>query len=428
MPKSSDKTICERLHSREAALAVIGLGYVGLPAARAFARRFRVVGYDIDTRRIETLRTQADDTQPDIRLTAEERELDDAALYIVAVPTPVDRDRRPDLEPLLAATRCVARHLKRGDCVVFESTVHPGCTEQRCIPLLEEGSGLRLGRDFKVGYSPERINPGDPSHTFISTPKIVSANDAVALDAVAGIYGAVIEAPIHRAPSIRVAEAAKMLENAQRNVNIALMNELSALFAAIGLETSEVIAAAATKWNFVDCHPGLVGGHCIPVDPLYLIDQAAGLGVELPLLRSSCAVNKGMARRIAGELLARLPHGRSSTGARALVMGIAYKENSDDIRNTLSVKLIRELERGGAHVDAVDPLVDPRAVKAMYGIDLKAAPEGPYDLIVVTVGHDCYKELDEAWFRTLARGKETLLADLGWVYKGRIRELGYWTL
>lgn len=426
MPKSSDKTICERLHSREAALAVIGLGYVGLPAARAFARRFRVVGYDIDTRRIETLRAQADDTQPYIRLTAEERELDDAALYIVAVPTPVDRDRRPDLEPLLAATRCVARHLKRGDCVVFESTVHPGCTEQRCIPLLEEGSGLRLGRDFKVGYSPERINPGDPSHTFISTPKIVSANDAEALEEVAGLYGAVIEAPIHRAPSIRVAEAAKMLENAQRSVNIALVNELSKLFAAIGADTSEVIAAAATKWNFMACHPGLVGGHCIPVDPLYLIDQARELGVETPLLESSCAVNEGMARRVVGDLLAKLP--RERTGARTLIMGIAYKENTGDIRNTLAAELIRELERAGICVDAVDPLVDPRAVKAMYGIDLKAAPEGPYDLIVVTVGHDCYKELDEAWFRTLSRGKETLLADLGWVYKGRIRELGYWTL
>lgn len=426
MPKNSDKTICERLHSREAALAVIGLGYVGLPVARAFARRFRVVGYDIDARRIETLRAQADDTQPYIRLTAEERELDDAALYIVAVPTPVDRDRRPDLEPLLAATRCVARHLKRGDCVVFESTVHPGCTEQRCIPLLEEGSGLRTGLDFKVGYSPERINPGDLSHTFVSTPKIVSANDAEALEEVAGLYGAVIEAPIHRAPSIRVAEAAKMLENAQRSVNIALVNELSKLFAAIGADTSEVIAAAATKWNFMACHPGLVGGHCIPVDPLYLIDQARELGVETPLLQSSCAVNEGMARRVAGDLLAKLP--REHTNARALIMGIAYKENTGDIRNSLSAELIRELERAGICVDATDPLVDPRAVKAMYGIDLKAAPEGPYDLIVVTVGHDCYRELDEAWFRTLARDKETLLADLGWLYKGRIRELRYWTL
>lgn len=426
MPKNSDKTICERLHSREAALAVIGLGYVGLPVARAFARRFRVVGYDIDARRIETLRAQADDTQPYIRLTAEERELDDAALYIVAVPTPVDRDRRPDLEPLLAATRCVARHLKRGDCVVFESTVHPGCTEQRCIPLLEEGSGLRTGLDFKVGYSPERINPGDLSHTFVSTPKIVSANDAEALEEVAGLYGAVIEAPIHRAPSIRVAEAAKMLENAQRSVNIALVNELSKLFAAIGADTSEVIAAAATKWNFMACHPGLVGGHCIPVDPLYLIDQARELGVETPLLQSSCAVNEGMARRVAGDLLAKLP--RERTNARALIMGIAYKENTGDIRNSLSAELIRELERAGICVDATDPLVDPRAVKAMYGIDLKAAPEGPYDLIVVTVGHDCYRELDEAWFRTLARDKETLLADLGWLYKGRIRELRYWTL
>lgn len=426
MPKNSDKTICERLHSREAALAVIGLGYVGLPVARAFARRFRVVGYDIDARRIETLRAQADDTQPYIRLTAEERELDDAALYIVAVPTPVDRDRRPDLEPLLAATRCVARHLKRGDCVVFESTVHPGCTEQRCIPLLEEGSGLRTGLDFKVGYSPERINPGDLSHTFVSTPKIVSANDAEALEEVAGLYGAVIEAPIHRAPSIRVAEAAKMLENAQRSVNIALVNELSKLFAAIGADTSEVIAAAATKWNFMACHPGLVGGHCIPVDPLYLIDQARELGVETPLLQSSCAVNEGMVRRVAGDLLAKLP--RERTNARALIMGIAYKENTGDIRNSLSAELIRELERAGICVDATDPLVDPRAVKAMYGIDLKAAPEGPYDLIVVTVGHDCYRELDEAWFRTLARDKETLLADLGWLYKGRIRELRYWTL
>lgn len=418
-------------------LAVLGLGYVGLPLALGFARRFRVVAFDIDPERVARLRAGVDASGAleddgaagcDILFTSCEEELVQADVYIVAVPTPVDVDRRPDLSPLDAATRTVGRCLRCGDCVVFESTVYPGCTEERCVPLLESLSGLKAGRDFKVGYSPERINPGDAEHTFARTVKIVSGCDDEALDAVASLYGQVVEAGVHRAPSIRVAEAAKMLENVQRDANIALVNECAMLFRRMGIDPIETLEAAATKWNFMKVMPGLVGGHCIGVDPYYLLDKAAELHIDAPVVCACREVNEGMAGHVAGALVGELlAAGRTLHECRALVLGITYKENVADCRNSKSAELVRELARAGLEVDAADPCADPRRVRELCGIRLAPVLRPPYDLIVVAVAHDAYRALDEQWFRSVAR-PDALLADLKSIYRHKIGGLRYWSL
>ena len=419
------KKIYDRLTGRETSLAVIGLGYVGVPVALRFARRFDVVGYDMDAGRIEKLREKYGAGGESIRFTSSEEELSRAAFYIVTVPTPVDERKNPDLTCLVEATRTVARYLKRGDYVVYESTVYPGCTEEECVPLLEKGSGLKLGADFKVGYSPERINPNDSEHTFSNTAKIVSANDGQALDEVARVYAEVVAADLCRASGIRVAEAAKMAENVQRSVNIALMNELQRLFSRMGIDMDEVIDMASSKWNFVKYRPGLVGGHCIPVDPLYLVSVASKLGVEMPVTSSGCAVNDGMAAYVVRSLLGAM--GSDGRGARALLMGVTYKENIDDIRNSRIAEMVGLLEREGMSVDVTDPHADPDKVYAMYGIRPVAALRPPYDLIVVAVAHDEYRGLDDAYFRSISRGA-ALLGDIRGLYKGRIKSLGYWSL
>ena len=400
------KMIYDRLTGRETSLAVIGLGYVGVPVALRFARRFDVVGYDMDARRIEKLREKYGAGCGSIRFTSSEEELSRAAFYIVTVPTPVDERKNPDLTCLVEATRTVARYLKRGDYVVYESTVYPGCTEEVCVPLLEKGSGLKLGADFKVGYSPERINPNDSEHTFSNTAKIVSANDGQALDEVARVYAEVVAADLCRASGIRVAEAAKMTENVQRSVNIALMNELQRLFSRMGIDMDEVIDMASSKWNFVKYRPGLVGGHCIPVDPFYLVSAASKLGVEMPVTSSGCAVNDGMAAYVVRSLLAAM---------------------ENDIRNSRIAEMVDLLEREGLSVDVTDPHADPDKVYAMYGIRPVPALRPPYDLIVVAVAHDEYRVLDDAYFRSISRGA-ALLGDIRGLYKGRIKSLGYWSL
>ena len=430
-----DFDIYARLAERDATLAVVGLGYVGAPLAFGFARRFGVVGYDIDPLRVELLRRRQEREfdgalagEGSLRLTASPDALSGVAFYVVAVPTPVDAAKAPDFEPLDRATRMIAGKLKPGDYVVYESTVYPGCMEERCIPLLERLSGLAAGSGFKVGYSPERINPGDPFHSLANTVKVVSACDEAALRAVSRVYGEVVEAGVYEAPDMRVAEAAKLLENIQRDVNIALMNECALLFPRMGAEFREVLAAATTKWNFAAYEPGLVGGHCIGVDPYYLLAKAGELGEALPVIGTCRGVNETMPCRIARVLTDRLrAKGRELRECRALLMGFTYKENVSDIRNTKSEELYCALSESGMRVDVVDPYADGEEVRRMYGVTLAGHPEPPYDLVAVAVAHDVYGRLDEAWFRALTV-EDALLADLKALYRGKIRELDYWSL
>ncbi len=424
--KWNENDIYERLKGRETSLAVVGLGYVGLPVALEFARHFNVTGYDIDSGRIASLEKMYEGSG--VRFTSSENALGGAGFHIITVPTPIDDDRKPDLFCLLEATRTVPRHLKPGDYVVYESTVSPGCTENECVPVLEECSGLKAGEDFKVGYSPERVNPNDMLHAFANTPKVVAACDEVALKCISQVYSSAVGASIYHAPSIRVAEASKMLENAQRSINIALMNEFSILFSNMGIDMAEVIGAASTKWNFVQCRPGLVGGHCIPVDPHYVISLAENLGVDTPVLKAGCAVNEGMAEHVVNSVLRECTvRGIEPREARVLLMGITYKENIDDIRNSVPAEICRLLGGTVASADVVDPYADPEKVASMYGINLVREPSGKYDIIIVAVAHDGYAALDEDWFLSVS-SPDALLADLVWLYRGKIRSLGYWSL
>lgn len=426
--------IYDRLATRRASVAVVGLGYVGLPAALEFAGHFDVIGYDVDADRIHTLAEAdfpppSDGTAPSLTFTDDPQALAGASFYIITVATPVDGARKPDLGQLLSATATVGAALKPGDYVVYESTVFPGCTESECVPLLQRVSGLKCGEEFKVGYSPERINPTDAEHLFGNTPKIVSACDDEALEQIARVYSRVVKAALHKTPHIKAAEAAKLVENIQRNVNIALMNELSEAFDRMGIDRSEVISLASSKWNFVPYTPGLVGGHCIPVDPYYLISEAVRAGLDLPLTRLSCSINERMADYVARSVVGRMPaFGASGRRPRILVLGIAYKKNSDDIRNSGVAAVVGRLSAQGAECDTTDPFADAAAVKSMYGIDLVGELRPPYDGIVVAVPHDCYCGWDEAYFRELSTGPEALVADLSGVYNGRIKTLRYWTL
>ncbi|THG55313.1 nucleotide sugar dehydrogenase [Muribaculum caecicola] len=425
----NNSKIYNRLKSRQTSLAVVGLGYVGLPVLMEFSRHFNVIGYDIDHCRINYLRNSLKCPDSSIKLTECEKDLSEASFYIVTVQTPIDSNRNPDLSKLIAATETIGKHLQPGSYVIFESSVHPGCTENICIPLLEQTSGLSAGIDFKVGYSPERINPNDDSHTFSNTVKIVSATDSEALEEISAVYQLVIKAGIHKAPDIKTAEAAKMLENTQRNVNIALINELSKLYSSIGIDTYSVIEAAATKWNFANYYPGLVGGHCIPVDPFYLVSQAENAGIDVPLIKTACSVNENMGFYIirqAYQMLTR--QSETNKQLKALVMGVTYKENIDDIRNTPAITMIKQLEQMSVSVDAVDPLANPDKVMDTYGITLSKSLQPPYDLIITTVGHDEYKNLDDSFFRSIAKSENSLLVDIRAIYRGKIKSLRYMTL
>ena len=384
-------------HGRK--LAVIGLGYVGLPVAVAFARRgASVVGFDIDGNRVAELRAGRDRTRevepqelasPNLRLTSDAAELSGADFYIVTVPTPIDQARRPDLTALLRASRTVGSVLKKGDIVVYESTVYPGATEEDCVPVLEQTSGLSAGRDFTVGYSPERINPGDKAHRFETITKVVAGQDARTLDIVAAVYGSVVTAGLHKAPSIKVAEAAKVIENAQRDLNIAFMNELSAIFHQIGIDTGDVLAAAATKWNFLNFTPGLVGGHCIGVDPYYLTYRAEKAGYHPDVILAGRRINDSVGVRVARECLRRL----SKVGVRierVTVLGLTFKENVVDIRNSQVVDIIREFWAFGTPVQVHDPMADPADAAREYGITIQN-DLAPADAVVLAVAHDSYR-------------------------------------
>jgi len=385
-------------HGRK--IAVIGLGYVGLPVAAAFARgRAPVIGFDIDSTRIDELRAGNDRTRevdgaeldrPGLTFTSDAAALRDADFFIVTVPTPIDAARRPDLTAMLAASRTVGAVLKRGDIVVYESTVYPGAVEEDCVPILEGCSGLKAGADFHVGYSPERINPGDKTHRFETIAKVVSAQDEATLQIVADVYGSVITAGIHRAPSIKVAEAAKVIENTQRDLNIAFMNELSLIFQALDIDTGDVLAAAGTKWNFLPFSPGLVGGHCIGVDPYYLTYRAEKAGYHPQVILAGRRINDEMGRRIARECIRGLLRRKGQSGT-VTVLGMTFKENVPDIRNSRVIDIVRELRDFGIDVQIADPLADSAGVEEEYGVALTGLDAlRPSDAVVLAVAHESY--------------------------------------
>lgn len=385
-------------HGRK--IAVIGLGYVGLPVAVAFARSgVPVTGFDIDGGRIEELRTGKDRTrevdpaglsQPSLTYESDPARLAASDFYIITVPTPIDNANRPDLGAMLSASRTVGGVLKRGDIVVYESTVYPGAVEEDCIPVLEKASGLKAGTDFKVGYSPERINPGDTVHRFETITKVVSAQDDETLDIVAKVYGSVVTAGIHRAPSIKVAEAAKVIENTQRDLNIAFMNELSAIFQQLGIDTSDVLAAAATKWNFQNFRPGLVGGHCIGVDPYYLTYRAEKAGYHPQVILAGRRINDNVGQRVAQECVRRLMR-RNLAKATVTVLGLTFKEDVPDTRNSKVIDIIRELESFGLDVQVHDPMALPDEAKHEYGVNLTAFKSlRPADVVIAAVSHQDY--------------------------------------
>jgi UDP-N-acetyl-D-glucosamine/UDP-N-acetyl-D-galactosamine dehydrogenase len=403
-------------------IAVIGLGYVGLPVAVAFAREGGpVVGFDIDEERVRELGRGLDRTRevnaselrhPSLIFTSDAGGIQACDFFIVTVPTPIDDAHRPDLGAVIAASRTVGGALEKGDIVVYESTVYPGAVEEECVPILERCSGLKSGSDFNVGYSPERINPGDRQHRFETIKKVVSAQNPQTLDIVAEVYGSVVSAGIHRAPSIKVAEAAKVIENTQRDLNIAFMNELSLIFDALDVDTGDVLAAAATKWNFMPFQPGLVGGHCIGVDPYYLTYRAEKAGYHPEVILAGRRINDGMGQRIARECIRGLLR-RKATGGVVTILGLTFKENVPDIRNSRVVDIIRELQSFGLSVQVHDPLADAGDARHEYGLalaDLDALR--PADAVILAVAHDSY--LDAGWplMQKLLAGGSGLVLDV----------------
>ena len=431
----------EQLLKKETRLSVIGLGYVGLPIALEFARKMPVIGFDIREDRVEMMKNHIDPSEElessafentDILFTANPDDLKQATFHIVAVPTPIDSHNMPDLKPLLSATRTVGKVLKKGDYVVYESTVYPGCTEEDCVPLLEELSGLKYIEDFKVGFSPERINPGDKKHTLTTIVKVVSGCDDESLDVIARAYELVVKAGVHRASSIKVAEAAKIIENTQRDVNIAFMNELSIIFNRMGINTYEVLEAAGTKWNFLNFYPGLVGGHCIGVDPYYLAFKAREFRYHPQIINAGRFINDSMGFYVAKQLVKKLiAADKQITNSKVLVMGTTFKENVSDLRNSRVPDIIHELNSYGVDVDAVDPFANPKEFLHEYGINLldsdAALPENHYDAIIVAVSHDAYATLESGFFHKHLSNKG-ILVDLKGLYRKFRGEFDYWSL
>ncbi|PHR45478.1 MAG: UDP-N-acetyl-D-galactosamine dehydrogenase [Fluviicola sp.] len=422
----------------EEKLAVIGLGYVGLPIALEFARKIKVIGFDINEERVEMMRNNVDPSKEldasefdgcDIEFTANPDDLKDATFFVVAVPTPIDESNLPNLAPLLGASRTVGKILKKGDYVVFESTVYPGCTEEDCIPILEKESGLKWKEDFMVGYSPERINPGDKIHTLQSVVKVVSGCCDESLDNIAKIYELVVTAGVHRASTIKVAEAAKIIENTQRDVNISLINELSIIFNKLGINTYDVLAAAGTKWNFLKFTPGLVGGHCIGVDPYYLTHKAKQAGYHAKVINSGRYVNDSMGFYIGKQCVKKMiAQGKNMNDAKVLVMGTTFKENVSDIRNSKVIDVINELKSFSVHVDAVDPYASSKEMEHEYGVKLADSISDDYDAVIVAVNHEQYLELKEEDFKKYLKGGKGVFVDVKGIYKDQIKEIEYWSL
>ena len=429
-------SIYNRIINKEASIAVIGLGYVGLPIALAFAKKVKVIGFDINLERVNMMKkgidpsnelTKDDFKGADIQFTNKLEDLKKANFFIVAVPTPIDEHNLPDLKPLLGASTTVGKVLKKGDYVVYESTVYPGCTEEDCIPVLEQHSGLKFVKDFKVGYSPERINPGDKEHTITKILKVVSGCDKESLDNVAKVYEIIVEPGTHKASSIKVAEAAKIIENTQRDVNIALMNELSIIFNKMGINTYDVLAAAGTKWNFLKFSPGLVGGHCIGVDPYYLTHKAESLGYHARVINSGRYVNDSMGFYVAKTTVKKIiAAGKNISKSKVLIMGATFKEDVSDIRNSKVADIVKELKSFGVKVDVIDPHADSTELKHEYGFGLNKIGKG-YDGVIVAVNHAEYKNLDQKYFTGIL-SKKGVLVDVKGMYKNKFRSLTYWSL
>jgi UDP-N-acetyl-D-glucosamine/UDP-N-acetyl-D-galactosamine dehydrogenase len=426
----------QNLLNKEKKLAVIGLGYVGLPIALEFAKKIKVIGFDINAKRVEMMRNKIDPSQElessafdncDIEFTNDLDVLRQANFFIVAVPTPVDEHNVPDLIPVQRASDTIGKVIKKDDYVVFESTVYPGCTEEDCLPIIEKLSGLKNITDFKLGYSPERINPGDKEHTLAKIIKVVSGCDAESLDVIAKVYELVVTAGVHKASSIKVAEAAKIIENTQRDLNIALMNELSIIFDKMNINTYEVLEAAGTKWNFLKFQPGLVGGHCIGVDPYYLTYKSKELGYDSQVILAGRIINDGMAGYVAKKVLQHIIQNCSDVkNAKVLVMGATFKENVSDIRNSKVADVVKELKAYSLNVDVADPHAESNELEHEYGFALSTVGSG-YDAVVVTVPHNEYKKLDDAYFTSITNDK-ALIADLKGIYRGKLSSRVYWSL
>lgn len=407
----------------DARIAVVGLGYVGLPLAVEFGKQRPVIGYDINQRRVDELLAGTDKTlevddvelaTADLTLTANEAVLDEANVYIVTAPTPIDKHKQPDLGPVLAASRTIGRHLSSGDVVIYESTVYPGATEEECVPVLGEASELLFNTDFFVGYSPERINPGDKEHRVHNIVKITSGSTPQTADFVDELYRSIVTVGTHRAPSIKVAEAAKVIENTQRDVNVALVNELAILFDRLAIDTNDVLDAAGTKWNFLNFRPGLVGGHCIGVDPYYLTFKAESAGYHPEIILAGRRLNDSMGSRVASRIVKEMARrGVLSRDARVLVLGFTFKENTPDLRNTRVLDLINELEEYGLKTDVHDPWADPEEARKLLGVDLVEAPrKGSYSAIVVAVAHREFARLSSGFVRGLLAATGGVVYDL----------------
>ena len=430
-------TIYNELKSKEKKISITGLGYVGLPLALEFARKFSVIGFDINEERVNMMKNGIDPSEEldassfegtDIVFTHKAEDLKDAHFHIIGVPTDIDEHKVPNLNPLLSASKSIGKILKKGDYVVYESTVYPGCTEEDCLPILEENSGLKLGIDFKLAYSPERIVPGDKVRTLTQILKIVSASDEEALEVVDKVYNEIIEAGTYRAPSIKVAESAKVIENTQRDINISLMNELAVIFDKMDIDTMEVINAAASKWNFHKYYPGLVGGHCIGVDPFYLMHKSKQLGHDPQVIAAGRRVNEYIPSFIAKTLVKKIiSKGKNPSECKVLVMGATFKEDVSDIRNSKVVDLIKEISSYSLDVHTVDPYASSGHLHKEYGISLVEQIDNDYDAIVVSVAHKQYKILDLEYFKSKMK-EHPILFDLKGIYNLPKGEIEYWKL
>ncbi len=425
------------LVDKKAKLAVIGLGYVGLPIALEFARKLSVIGFDINPKRIELMKKGIDPSNEltsenfkgcDIVFTDSLDVLREAQFFIVAVPTPVDEHNVPDLVPVQKASETIGKVIKKGDYVVFESTVYPGCTEEDCLPVIEKLSGLKAGTDFKIGYSPERINPGDKQHTLATIVKVVSGCDAESLEVIANVYELVVKAGVHRASSIKVAEAAKIIENTQRDLNIALMNELSIIFDMMNINTYEVLEAAGTKWNFLKFHPGLVGGHCIGVDPYYLTYKANALGYDAEVILAGRNINDNMAKYVAKKVVQHIIKNSGDVkSSKVLIKGATFKENVSDIRNSKVADVVKALQSYYVNVEVEDPYADSDELKHEYGFGLTKENGTGYDAVIITVPHREYMKLGDSYFAAITH-PHGLVADLKGIYRNKINSRTYWSL
>ena len=435
-------TLDQKLIQREEKLAVIGLGYVGMPLAVAFARKVDVIGYDLNSQKIALYKEGKDPTNEvgdeavkntTVEFTTDEEKLKEARFFIVAVPTPVNRDHTPYLGPVESASEIVGRNLMPGSIVVYESTVYPGVTEEVCVPILEQFSGLKCGKDFKVGYSPERINPGDKVHRLETITKIVSGMDEESLETIAKVYELIIDAGVYRAESIKVAEAAKVIENSQRDINIAFMNELSIMFNRMGIDTQAVLKAAGTKWNFLKFTPGLVGGHCIGVDPYYLTYRAEMLGYHSQIISAGRRINDDMGRYVARSVVKKLIEAdKAVKNARVAILGVTFKENCPDTRNSKVIDIVRELEEYGIKPFVVDPEADAEEAKRLYGLDLSRMEDlRGMDAVVIAVAHEVFKALSVESLESLYGVGKRVLADVkGILNKDEMIRRGfvYWRL